>query len=87
VLDRVLSDAKSGHSQTLVLRGDPGSGKSALLGYLAARLTAWHTLSVVGVESEMELAYVGLHQLCAPMLGDLPRLPGPQRAAPETVFG
>src|SRR6185437_849436 len=73
--------------QALALRGEAGSGKSALLGYMAGRLTGWHTLYVIGVESEMELAYAGLHQLCGPMLGELPRLPDPQRAALETVFG
>jgi DNA-binding CsgD family transcriptional regulator len=87
VLDRLLADARSGHSQVLVLRGEPGSGKSALLGYLSAQLTGWRQLSAVGVESEMELAYSGLHQLCGPMLRDLGRLPGPQRDALETVFG
>ena len=87
VLDRLLTEAQSGHSQVLVLRGDPGSGKSALLGYLSGHLANWHKLSAVGVESEMELAYSGLHQLCGPMLGDVSRLPGPQRDALETVFG
>ena len=86
-LDRLLADAQSGHSQVLVLRGDPGSGKSALLGYLSGQLTDWHTLLAVGVESEMELAYSGLHQLCGQMVSDLGRLPGPQRDALETVFG
>ena len=62
-------------------------GKSALLGYLADRAADWRVASAVGVESEMELAYSGLHQLCAPMLDHLERLPGPQRDALATVFG
>jgi DNA-binding CsgD family transcriptional regulator len=86
-LQQLLTDARAGHSQVLVLRGDPGSGKSALLGYLTGQLGGWHTVSAIGVESEMELAYSGLHQLCAPMLDRLSRLPGPQRDALATVFG
>ena len=62
-------------------------GKSALLGYLSERVTGWHVARAAGVESEMELAYAGLHQLCAPMLGNLGRLPPPQRDALATVFG
>ncbi len=62
-------------------------GKSALLGYLSDRAAGWHVARAVGVESEMELAYAGLHQLCAPMLDQLGRLPVPQRDALATVFG
>ena len=62
-------------------------GKSALLGYLSGRVTGWHVARAVGMESEMELAYAGLHQLCAPMLDHLDRLPAPQREALATVFG
>ena len=62
-------------------------GKSALLGYLSGRVVGWHVARAVGVESEMELAYAGLHQLCAPMLDRLDRLPVPQRDALATVFG
>jgi DNA-binding CsgD family transcriptional regulator/tetratricopeptide (TPR) repeat protein len=62
-------------------------GKSALLGYLADRVDGWHVARAVGVESEMELAYAGLHQLCGPMLDRLERLPVPQRDALATVFG
>ena len=62
-------------------------GKSALLGYLSERVTGWRVARAVGVESEMELDYAGLHQLCAPMLGNLGRLPAPQRDALATVFG
>jgi AAA ATPase domain len=70
-----------------VLRGEAGVGKSALLRYLSERVAGWHIASAVGVESEMELAYSGLHQLCAPMLAHLERLPLPQRDALATVFG
>ena len=62
-------------------------GKSALLGYLSDRVDGWRVARAVGVESEMELAYSGLHQLCAPMLDHLDRLPAPQRDALATVFG
>jgi DNA-binding CsgD family transcriptional regulator/tetratricopeptide (TPR) repeat protein len=87
VLDRLLADALAGRSRVTVLRGEAGAGKSALLGYLSGRVAGWHVARAVGVESEMELAYAGLHQLCAPMLDHLGRLPAPQRDALATVFG
>ena len=86
-LDGLLTDALDGHSRVVVLRGEAGVGKSALLGYLTERVTRWHVARAVGVESEMELDYSGLHQLCAPMLDHLERLPAPQRDALATVFG
>ena len=58
----------AGESRVVVLRGEAGVGKTALLGYLRDRVAGWHVATAVGVESEMELAYSGLHQLCAPML-------------------
>ena len=70
-----------------MLRGEAGVGKSALLGYLSDLVAGWHVARAAGVESEMELAYAGLHQLCAPMLDRLDRLPVPQRDALATVFG
>ena len=70
-----------------MLRGEAGVGKSALLGYLSGQVTGWHVARAAGVESEMELVYAGLHQLCAPMLDHLDRLPAPQRDALATVFG
>jgi hypothetical protein len=82
-----LADALAGQSRVTVLRGEAGMGKSALLGYLSDRAAGWHVARAVGVESEMELAYAGLHQLCAPMLDRLGRLPVPQRDALATVFG
>jgi DNA-binding CsgD family transcriptional regulator len=87
VLDRLVADVVAGASRVLVLRGDAGVGKSVLLGYLSERVAGWRVASAVGMESEMELAYSGLHQLCAPMLGHLGRLPVPQRDALATVFG
>jgi DNA-binding CsgD family transcriptional regulator len=86
-LDRLLADALAGHSRATVLRGEAGVGKSALLGYVSDRVAGWHVARAAGVESEMELAYAGLHQLCAPMLDRLQRLPAPQRDALATVFG
>jgi len=70
-----------------VLRGEAGVGKSALLTYVSDRARGSLLGAAVGVESEMELAYSSLHQLCAPILDYLDRLPRPQRAALETVFG
>ena len=86
-LDRLIADVRTGTSRSVVLRGEAGVGKSALLGYLSARVARWHLVEAVGVESEMELAYSGLHQICARMLDRLDRLPAPQREALETVFG
>jgi DNA-binding CsgD family transcriptional regulator len=87
VLDGLVADAASGTSQVLVIRGDPGVGKSSLLTYLSGRLAGWRVVSIAGVESEMELAYSGLHQLCHPLLGHLDALPAPQGDALATVFG
>ena len=87
MLDRLVADALAGQSRVTVLRGEAGVGKSALLGYLSSRVAGWHVARAVGVESEMELAYAGLHQLCAPMLDHLGRLPVPQRDALASVFG
>jgi hypothetical protein len=86
-LDQLLADALAGRSQVIVVRGEAGVGKSALLRYLSERVAGWHVATAVGVESEMELAYSGLHQLCGPMLDQLDRLPIPQREALATVFG
>ncbi|WP_328600997.1 AAA family ATPase [Actinomadura physcomitrii] len=86
-LDRMLAAVGTGESRVLVLYGAPGVGKSALLGYAESAATGMHVLRAVGVESEMELPFATLHQLCAPLLDRLPNLPAPQRAALETVFG
>src|SRR5262245_65017010 len=79
VLDGIAADVHAGRSRVVVLRGEAGVGESALLGYLTGRVTDWSLATAVGVESEMELAYSGLHQLCAPMLDKLDHLPPPQR--------
>jgi DNA-binding CsgD family transcriptional regulator len=71
----------------LVVRGEAGVGKTALLDYLDERASGCRVVRAAGVESEMEIAFAGLHQLCAPMLGSLARLPGPQRDALSTAFG
>jgi DNA-binding CsgD family transcriptional regulator len=86
-LDRLLADARAGQSAVLVLRGEPGIGKTALLGYAAGRAAGFQVVRAAGVESEMELPFAGLHQLCGPMLGGLGRLPSPQRDALGTAFG
>src|SRR3954447_9902254 len=82
LLDGVLRDVGSGHSRVLVLHGDPGVGKSALLEYLASRASACRLVRAAGVESDMELAYAALHQLCAPMLDHLERLPLTSQESP-----
>jgi DNA-binding CsgD family transcriptional regulator len=71
----------------LVVRGEAGVGKSALLDYLAASASGGRVVRAAGVESEMELAFAAVHQLCVPMLGRIERLPGPQREAVGTAFG
>ncbi len=86
-LDRLLTAAGAGQSQVLVLRGEAGIGKTALLEYLQARAASCRILRASGVESERELAYAGLHQLCGHCLDRLDRLPAPQRDALGTAFG
>jgi DNA-binding CsgD family transcriptional regulator len=87
VLDRVLEAVRAGEGRALVVRGEPGVGKTALLHYLAEHASGCRVARAAGVESEMELAYAGLHQLLAPMLDRVHRLPVPQRGALETAFG
>jgi DNA-binding CsgD family transcriptional regulator len=86
-LDRLLESVRAGQSQVLVLRGEAGVGKSALLEYLVQRASGCRLARAAGVEYEMELAYAGLHQLCAPMLDLRDRLPDPQRDALAAAFG
>jgi DNA-binding CsgD family transcriptional regulator len=86
-LDRLVAGVQAGHSQVLVLRGEAGIGKTVLLDDVARRASGCRIARAWGVESEMELAFAGLHQLCAPMLGELDRLFAPQRDALATVFG
>ncbi len=83
----MLAAARAGRSEVLVLRGAPGVGKSALLGHLGDQAVDCRVLRTAGVESEIELAYAGLHQLCAPILDRIERLPAPQHDALRTAFG
>ncbi|XVU28023.1 AAA family ATPase [Actinoplanes sp. CA-054009] len=87
VLGRLLREVRAGQSRSLVLRGEAGSGKTALLDHLIEQAPFARVLRASGVESESEIAYSGLQQLCAPLLGDLERLPAPQRDALATAFG
>ena len=87
MLDRFINAVRAGESRVLVLRGEPGVGKTALLDHLAGRAAGCRVARAAGVQSEMELAFAGLHQLCAPMLNRLGRLPAPQRDALRTAFG
>ena len=86
-LDRLLGGVRASESQVLVIRGEAGVGKSALLNYVEDRASGCRLGQVAGVEYEMELPFAGLHQLCAPMLDLVGRLPAPQRDALETAFG
>jgi DNA-binding CsgD family transcriptional regulator/tetratricopeptide (TPR) repeat protein len=86
-LDDVLESVRAGRSRVLVIRGEAGLGKTALLRYLAAAAADLNVIQAAGIESEMELPYGGLHQLCAPMLDQVDHLPAPQRDALKTVFG
>src|SRR4051794_28587388 len=87
VLDGLVGDVRRGESRSLLLRGEAGIGKTALLEYLVESASDLTVVRAVGVESEMELAFASLHQLCAPLLDRRDRLPGPQRQALEIVFG
>src|SRR3982075_3382360 len=87
VLDRLIEAVRAGESRTLVVRGEPGVGKTALLEYLVEHASGGRAVRAAGVQSEMELAFAGLHQLLAPMLDGLERLPVPQRDALRTAFG
>jgi DNA-binding CsgD family transcriptional regulator/tetratricopeptide (TPR) repeat protein len=86
-LDRLLAGVRGGSSGVLVLRGEAGVGKTALLDYVVESAADLQVVQAAGVESEMELAFAALHQLCAPALDRLGRLPGPQRDALGTAFG
>jgi DNA-binding CsgD family transcriptional regulator len=86
-LDRFVAAIRAGASQALVVSGEAGVGKTALLDYLAANASGCRIARTTGCQSEMELAFAALQQLCAPMLGSLQRLPAPQRDAVRTAFG
>ncbi len=86
-LDLLLENVRGGQSAVLVIRGEAGVGKTALLHHCARQASGFRVARVAGVESEMELPFAGLHQLCAPMLGRLDALPEPQRAALCVALG
>ena len=87
VLEGLVAGARAGQSQVLVVRGEAGIGKTALLDYLESNAGGCRIARSAGAEAEMELAYAGLHQICGPYLDRLGRLPGPQRVALGTAFG
>jgi DNA-binding CsgD family transcriptional regulator len=86
-LDRLLQRIRVGESAVLVLRGEAGMGKTALLEYVAEQAAACRVARAAGVQAEMELAFAGLHHLCAPMLDGVGSLPAPQRDALQVAFG
>ncbi|HEV2254514.1 MAG TPA: AAA family ATPase [Streptosporangiaceae bacterium] len=88
-LDRLVEAVRAGQSRALVVRGDPGVGKTVLLDYLAGQAAAagCRVARAAGVQTEMTLAFAGLHQLCTPMMDHAGRLPGLQRDALRTAFG
>src|SRR2546426_3825521 len=87
LLDRLIEAVRAGGSRALVVRGEPGVGKTALLDYIVEQASGCRVVRAAGIQSEMELAFAGLHQLCAPMLDRLEGLPVPQRDALRTAFG
>src|SRR3954469_16526361 len=86
-LDDLVSAIRGGESRSLVLRGEAGIGKTALLEYVPESASDLTVVRAAGVESEMELAFASLHQLCGPLLDRLDGLPAPQRDALRIVFG
>jgi hypothetical protein len=86
-LDGLMEDLRSGRGWALVVRGEAGVGKSALLEYMAGAAADMRVVRAAGVESEMELAFAGVHQLCAPLLDLLEGLPASQRDALGIAFG
>ena len=86
-LDQLIADVRAGESRALVVRGEAGVGKTALLDSLAQRASGCRIVRAGGAESEMELPFAGVHQLCASMLKQVDRLPAPQRDALSTAFG
>src|SRR6516164_589055 len=81
VLDELLAHVRKGQSGVLVVRGEAGIGKTALLRYAARHATGFRVAQVTGVEAEMELPFAGIHQLCTPLLDQLHALPPPQQEA------
>src|SRR3954469_4893040 len=87
VLDRLLEEARAGRSAVLVIRGEAGVGKTPLLRHCAQEASGFHLASIAGVESEMELPFAALHQLCTPIIGRLGALPVPQQTALRVALG
>ena len=87
ILDRLLANVRGGQSAVLIIRGEAGIGKTALLRYAARQAAGFQVAQLAGVQSEMELPFAGLHQLCAPMLARLDALPDPQRSALSVALG
>jgi DNA-binding CsgD family transcriptional regulator len=87
VLDRVLEAAQARQSAAVVVLGEPGIGKTELIEHAAARAPGFRVVRAVGVESEMELAFAGVHQLCGQLSDSLERLAAPQQQALATAFG
>jgi predicted ATPase len=87
VLDGLLDAVRTGESRALVVSGEPGVGKTALLDYAMGSASDFRIARAAGIESEMELAFAGLHQLCAPLLDRLAHLPDPQQDALHRAFG
>src|SRR6266516_2593386 len=86
-LDDLLGRVRDGESAVLVIRGEAGIGKTAMMRYCARQASGCRLVQIAGVESEMELPFAGLHQLCGPMLGGLAALPEPQERALRVAFG
>ncbi len=86
-MDDLLQALRGGKSRALVVHGQPGVGKTALLGYVSEMASDCQVVGIAGIEAEMEMPFAALHQLCAPMLGHLGRLPVPQAQALEVTFG
>jgi DNA-binding CsgD family transcriptional regulator len=87
VLERLLDTARDGHGAVLVVHGDPGVGKTALLQYAVEAGEGFRVVRTAGVDGEMELDYAALQQLCSPIMGFAERLPDPQRDALDVAFG
>ncbi len=87
VLERLMDDARAGHGGALVLYGEPGAGKTALLDLAIELGDDFKVVRTAGVEGEMELPYAALQQLCSPIIELTERLPDPQREALAVAFG
>ena len=84
---RLLHQVRSGESATLVLRGEAGIGKTALLDQCARMASGFQVARIAGMQSEMELPFAALHQLCAPILASVAGLPDPQQNALRVALG